>query len=64
MVKRSSATIFIETESDELITCKIAADDEDFTFEPDKYQYFICLEDGAIGTGSSTNLGTQIRIDG
>lgn len=63
MIKRASAIMFIETESEDVITCRITPDDEDFTFEPDEYQYFICLEDGAIGTEKSVNLGTQIRIE-
>ena len=62
MVKRSSAVVFIETEGEDIITFRVTADDESFTFEPDKYQYFICFEDGALGTKDSANLGTQIRI--
>ncbi len=63
MVNRSSTVVFIETEGEDGITFRITADDESFSFEPDKYQYFICLEDGAIGTKDSTNLGAQIRIE-
>jgi len=62
MVKRSPAIVLIETESPDIITFSVTADDDTFSFEPDNYQYFVCLEDGAIGTDSTVNLGTQIRI--
>jgi hypothetical protein len=63
MIRRSPALVSVESASKSLITFCITADDEGFTFEPDNYQYFICFEDGAIGTSRSVNLGTQIRIE-
>lgn len=62
MIKRSPAIVLIETESSDIITFSVTADDDTFSFEPDKYQYFICLEDGAIGTDSTVSLGMQIRV--
>lgn len=63
MVKRSQAVLFIESESKTLIKLIITADDDSFSFEPDKYQYFICFEDGAVSTEDTVNLGTQIRVE-
>ena len=46
----------------ETITCFVTVEDEDFYYEGDAYQYYICLEEGAIKSEDSISLPLQIKL--
>ncbi len=43
-------------------TCYITVEDGDFYYEPDTYQYYICLEEGAIESDDLISLPIQIKV--
>ena len=46
----------------ESVSCFVTVDDGDFYYEPDVYQYYICLGEGAIESDDVISLPLQIRV--
>ena len=46
----------------ETVTCFVTVEDEDFYYESATYQYYICLEEGAIQSEDIVSLPLQIKI--
>ena len=50
------------SDGETLICCYITVDDGDFYYSPEYYQYYICLEEGAIVSDSAISLPLQLQI--
>lgn len=62
--KIAAQVICVETEEDgEMsIACFISVDDGDFYYSPDIFQYYVCLEEGAIESDSIISLPLQLEV--
>ncbi len=60
--KVSAELICIDSEEGTGITCYISVADGDFYYSPDMYQYYVCLEEGAIESDSVISLPLQLEV--
>lgn len=61
-VQRVTPTASIEEGDDGTYVCTVTIHDEDFYYEPEQYQYYLCFEEGAIESDSSVILPLQIAV--
>lgn len=61
-VDKSNVTATLVNGSDGSVSCFVSASDENFKYDPENYQYFICIEEEAIKTDKAINLGLQVRV--
>ncbi len=50
------------TFENEKIICNISVMDEDFYYETNGFQYYLCLEEGAIETEAAVSLPLQVKL--
>ena len=65
LIQKVSANIDCQVSEDfgGNIVCTISVEDSDFYYEPENFQYFLCLEEGAIVSDTVITLPLQIRIE-
>ena len=51
-----------ESDGEPLLCCYITVDDGDFYYSPEYFQYYVCLEEGAIASDSAISLPLQLQI--
>lgn len=56
------ATATLVPGSDGSVSCFITAEDESFTYDPESFRYYVYIEEDAIKTNESVNLGVQVRV--
>lgn len=61
-VQRVTPATSIEEGDDGTYVCTVTIHDEDFYYEPEQYQYYLCFEEGAIESDSAVILSLQITI--
>lgn len=61
-VQRTTPTASIEEDEDGTYICTIEIHDEDFYYEPEQYQYYLCFDEGSIESESMVILPVQITI--
>ncbi len=65
VIQKVSANLEItlsESDGETLICCYITVDDGDFYYTPEYYQYYVCLEEGAIISDSAISLPLQLQV--
>lgn len=61
-VKANFEITLSESDEETLICCYVTVDDGDFYYSPEYYQYYICLEEGAIVSDSAVSLPLQLQV--
>lgn len=53
---------FSESDGENITCCYITVDDGDFYYSPEYYQYYVCLEEGAISSDGTISLPLQLQV--
>lgn len=61
-IKANFEITLSDNEGEPLICCYITVDDGDFYYSPEYYQYYICLEEGAVVSDSAISLPLQLQV--
>ena len=64
IIQKVSADVECEISEEENgdIICTVTVHDSDFYYEPEEFQYYLCLEEGAIVSDTAISLPLQVRI--
>ncbi len=65
IIQKTAANLEIaltESDGEPLICCYITVDDGDFYYSPEYYQYYVCLEEGALASDGAISLPLQLQI--
>ena len=61
-IKANFEITLSDNDGEALICCYITVDDGDFYYSPEYYQYYICLEEGAIVSDGAISLPLQLQV--
>lgn len=61
-IKANFEITLSDNDGETLICCYITVDDGDFYYSPEYYQYYICLEEGAIVSDGAISLPLQLQV--
>lgn len=61
-IQTASPGVSLAEGDDGTYVCKITVYDEEFFYEPENYQYYLCFEEGAIESDTSVILPLQLKV--